>query len=675
MEQRTGAGQPAGNRLHLASSPYLLQHADNPVHWREWGAAALAEALAEGKPILLSIGYAACHWCHVMAHESFEDPTVAALMNRWFVNIKVDREERPDVDHFYMNALQAMGEHGGWPLTMFLTPAGAPFWGGTYFPPEPRWGRPSFRQVLAALAEAWQRDAEKIAQNARGLVDHLRVLGQARPGPLPEGEALGKVAASVLAATDPEWGGLRGAPKFPNAPLFRFLWQDSFRSGEREGRDAVRLMLARMSLGGIYDHLGGGFSRYATDGHWLVPHFEKMLYDNAQLLELLALAQADEPEPLFAARAEETVGWLEREMKAGNGDGFAFAASQDADSEGEEGKFYVWEAAEIDTVLGADATAFKHAYGVTPGGNWEGRTILNRALPFGDHAAEAALARNRARLFAVREKRVPPGRDDKVLADWNGLAVAALIRASQVFREPDWLVLGERVFDFVLANLGQADGRVAHAWRKGTISATGLLEDQAAMARAALALYEASGEPRRLETALAIVAAIERHFGGPEGSFFSSADDAADLPLGAESRALVAEDHAVPSGSGLLAEVFARLFHLTGQDLWRLKTERLIGAFAGHEQALMAMPGLLGAADLLTGGASVVIAGDSPGLPAASLAAADPAVVVLQVRDPSLVPLGHPAHGKAAGAYVCRGGVCSLPVEEPLALAGLLRRT
>jgi uncharacterized protein YyaL (SSP411 family) len=675
MEQRAETGQAAGNRLRFASSPYLLQHAGNPVHWWEWGAAALAMARAEGKPILLSIGYAACHWCHVMAHESFEDPSIAALMNRWFVNIKVDREERPDIDHFYMSALQAMGEHGGWPLTMFLTPAGAPFWGGTYFPPEPRWGKPSFRQVLEALAEAWQRDAEKVAQNAGELVAHLRALGRSRPGPLPEGEALGKVAASVLAATDPEWGGLRGAPKFPNAPLFRFLWQDSFRSGKSEGRDAVRLMLARMSLGGIYDHLGGGFSRYATDGHWLVPHFEKMLYDNAQLLELLALAQADEPEPLFAARANETVGWLTREMRMGEQDGFAFAASQDADSEGEEGKFYVWGEHEIDAVLGSDAAAFKRAYGVTPGGNWEGRTILNRVPPFGDRAAEETLARSRAQLFAVRRTRVPPGRDDKVLADWNGLAVAALVRAGQVFGEPGWIALAARVFDFVQAHLGQPDGRIAHAWREGKISAAGLLDDQAAMARAALALYEAGGEPRRLETALAIIAAAERHFAGPDGAFFSSAEDAADLPLGVEGRALTAEDHAVPSGNGMLAEVFARLFHLTGDDIWRVKAERLIGAFMGHAQALIAMPGLLGAADLLANGASVVIAGEAAALATVALRAADPAVVVLQVPDPSLVPVGHPAHGKSAGAYVCREGVCSLPVDEEEALAGLLRRT
>ena len=660
-----------GNRLGLASSPYLLQHAGNPVHWREWGAEALAEARAEGKPILLSIGYAACHWCHVMAHESFEDPDVAALMNRWFVNVKVDREERPEIDHFYMSALQAMGEHGGWPLTMFATPEGVPFWGGTYFPPAPRWGKPSFRQVLEGIAEAWERDAAKVAENARALTRHLEALGRSAPGALPEGETLGGMAASVLAGTDPEWGGFGAAPKFPNAPLFRFLWQDSFRSGDEAGRDAVRLLLARMSLGGIYDHLGGGYSRYATDAHWLVPHFEKMLYDNAQILELLALAQAAEPEALFAARAGETVGWLEREMRAGE----AFAASQDADSEGEEGKFYVWDEEEIDEVLGAEAAPFKRAYGVSAEGNWEGRTILNRVLPFGDAEAEVLLAESRALLFAVRARRVPPGRDDKVLADWNGLAVAALARASATFGEPEWLGLAERAFDFVLANLGQGDARIGHAWRAGKVSAAGLLEDQASMARAALALHEASGKAGRLDQALRIVAVTEERFRGPDGAFFSSADDAADLPLGAAGRALIAEDNVVPSGNGMLAEVFARLFHLTGEDGWRLKAERVIGAFAGRAQALVAMPGLLAAADLLANGASVVIVGKAPALAAAALATADPAVVVMQAGEPGRVPAGHPAHGKSFGAYVCRGGVCSLPVGDPASLAGLLRRT
>ncbi|MGH7161188.1 MAG: thioredoxin domain-containing protein, partial [Acetobacteraceae bacterium] len=592
-----------------------------------------------------------------------------------FVNIKVDREERPDIDQVFMSALQAMGEHGGWPLTMFLTPEGQPFWGGTYFPPEPRWGKPSFRQVLAAIADAWQREPGKVAQNARELTAHLAALGRAEPGRLPGAEALGQIAASLMAAQDPVEGGFRGAPKFANPPLMRFLWQDSFRSGRTGQRDAVRLLLLRMSMGGIYDHLGGGFSRYATDEHWLVPHFEKMLYDNAQLLELLALVHAEAPDPLFAARAHETVGWLEREMRTGNGPGAAFAASQDADSDGVEGKFYIWDRAEIEEVLGAAAAEFGAAYDVTEAGNWEGRTILHRMVPMGAEAFEARLADARARLFAVRARRVPPARDDKVLADWNGLAVAALARASSVFGEPGWLSLAAGVFDFVLGAMGQADGRIAHAWRRGRISAAGLLEDQAAMARAALALYEATGERRRLDAALRIIAATESHFAGPEGACYGSAEDALDLPVGGAARALLADDHAVPSGNGMLAEVFARLFHLTAEDQWRVKAERLIGAFTGRAGAMVQSPGLLGAADLLAGGASVVVAGTYPALAAVARRAPDPALVVLEVGASAAVPARHPAAGKLAGATVCRGGACSLPVTEAAALAVLLHRT
>ncbi|HET8995094.1 MAG TPA: DUF255 domain-containing protein, partial [Acetobacteraceae bacterium] len=346
------------NLLRHQTSPYLLQHADNPVHWRPWGAAALAEAVAEDKPILLSVGYAACHWCHVMAHESFENPQVAALMNTLFVNIKVDREERPDIDHLYMSALHALGEQGGWPLTMFLTPQGEPFWGGTYFPPEPRWGRPSFQQVLQGVASAYRERDQAIMQNSGALRRYLERAAAAEPGDLPTPVHLDAVAGAYLRMNDPEQGGLKGAPKFPNPPIFRLLWQNAFRTGQPEGQDALHLMLQRMSQGGIYDHLGGGYARYATDAIWLVPHFEKMLYDNAQLLELLAFAHAHRPDPLYAQRAAETVGWLMRDMTAAAVDGRAgFAASEDADSEGEEGKFYVWTEPEIDRLLGARAAA------------------------------------------------------------------------------------------------------------------------------------------------------------------------------------------------------------------------------------------------------------------------------------------------------------------------------
>ncbi|HEY5301757.1 MAG TPA: thioredoxin domain-containing protein, partial [Acetobacteraceae bacterium] len=615
--------------------------------------------------------------CHVMAHESFEDAETAALMNTLFVNIKVDREERPDIDHLYMTALHATGEAGGWPLTMFLAPDGSPFWGGTYFPPEARWGRPSFRQVLQAVSSAYAADDEMVRHNTEALRQAVARAGATQPGDLPGPRELDAVAHALLGMTDPEQGGLRGAPKFPNPPIFRFLWQDSFRTATTPGRAALHLMLERMSQGGIYDHLGGGYARYATDAVWLVPHFEKMLYDNAQLLELLALAYADRPDPLYAARAAETVGWMMRDMTA---DGAAFAASEDADSEGEEGRFYVWTEAEIDRLLGADAAVFKAAYDVTAAGNWEGHTILRRLAPLGDAAHEAMLARARAVLFETRGKRVRPGRDDKVLADWNGLAIAALARAAAVFDRPDWLARAGQAFDDVMARMGGADGRVAHAWRLGRTTAAGLLEDQAAMARAALALFEATGAPARLAQAVRLAEATLAHFADGSGGFFTSADDAADVPL---SRPRTGADNATPSGNGQIAEVFARLHHLTGAPIWRDRAEAVLRAFAGNRDQLAAMPTLLAAADLLEEATTIVISGApehklTEALLAAALAGPDPAVTVLRAPATDALPTEHPAYGKTAGqagaaAYPCSRGVCGLPLTDPLSLARALR--
>ena len=664
----------AANLLRRESSPYLLQHADNPVHWRPWGAAALEEAQLENKPILLSIGYAACHWCHVMAHESFEDAETAALMNERFVNIKVDREERPDIDHLYMAAVHAMGEQGGWPLTIFLAPDGAPFWGGTYFPPEPRWGRPSFRQVLMGVSDAYQSGNEMVGKNTAALRRALSGMSAANPGDMPGPVHLDAVAAALLRLNDPEQGGLRGAPKFPNPPIFRFLWQNAFRTGAPEGQEALHLMLQRMSQGGIYDHLGGGYARYSTDAEWLVPHFEKMLYDNAQLLELLALAHAHRPDPLYAERAEETVGWMMRDMTAERVDGrAAFAASEDADSEGEEGKFYVWSEAEVDGLLGAEAAAFKRAYDVTPDGNWEGHTILRRVTPRGSAEDEAMLAQCRAALFATREQRVRPGRDDKVLADWNGLAIAALARASTVFGKPAWLARAEQAQEFILAEMSAPDGRVQHAWRRGRVTAAGLLDDQAAMAMASLALFEATGDAARLEQALRFAETAQAWFADGNGGFYLTASDAADVPL---ARPRTAADNATPAGNGLLASVFARLWHLTGETHWRERAEALLRAFTGNTDQLAAMPTLLSAADLLEEAATVVIVGESSNeLASAALAAPDPAVAVLRTASTETLPRDHPAHGKIAGAaYVCRRQVCGLPVTQAVSLRAALAR-
>jgi hypothetical protein len=583
----------------------------------------------------------------------------------------VDREERPDIDHLYMSALHALGEQGGWPLTMFIAPDGAPFWGGTYFPPEPRWGRPSFRQVLMGVSDAWHAGDEAVTKNTGALRQVLERMSAAHPGDLPTPVHLDAVATALLRLNDPEHGGLRGAPKFPNPPIFRFLWQNAFRTGAPEGKEALHLMLQRMSHGGIYDHLGGGYARYATDAIWLVPHFEKMLYDNAQLLELLALAHAHRPDPLYAARAEETVGWMMRDMTAA---GAAFAASEDADSEGEEGKFYVWTEAEVDALLGGAAAAFKRAYDVTPGGNWEGHTILRRVTPPGSPEEEAALAQSRAILFAAREKRIRPGRDDKVLADWNGLTIAALARAATVFGHPEWLQRAMQAQDFILAELAGPDGRVQHAWRLGRATAAGLLDDQAAMARASLALFEASGDARRLQQAIQLAKATDA-FADGQGGYYQTAVDATDVPL---ARPRTAADNATPAGNGVLAEVFARLWHLTGDTAWRERAEALLRAFTGNPDQLAAMPTLLAAADLLEEAATVVVAG-TPAEPLApvALATADPTVVVLRANDPGQLPPQHPAFGKPAGtqgavAYVCRRQICGLPISDGAALAAAL---
>ena len=654
------------NQLGEASSPYLLQHQHNPVHWQIWGAEALETAARLNRPILLSIGYAACHWCHVMAHESFEDEAVAAIMNEHFVSIKVDREERPDIDQIYMSALHAMGEQGGWPLTMVLTPKGEAFWGGTYFPPTSRFGRPSFTQVLHALARAWKEDQASITRSCKAITEALTANAATMPGAAPGPDALNLVRSAYLRAQDWHQGGFGSAPKFPNTPIYRFLWQDSFRTGDARAGEAVNLLLSRTAQGGIYDHLGGGYARYATDDAWLIPHFEKMLYDNALILDLLALSHAHTPNPLYAARARETVGWLTRDMAAEG----AFAASEDADSEGVEGKFYVWNRTEIFDALGEDAAFFASHYPCPEHGNWEEHIILERTAPFG---FEDRLAPLRDKLLAIRSQRIRPGRDDKILADWNALTIAALVRASAAFAEPAWLTLAESVFDTILSAMGQPDGRIAHAMRDGKISAPGLLEDQATMLRAALSLYQATGAETRLHQGLKILAATEQYFSDGTGAFYMSASDASDI-FAPRSRHV--SDGPTPSGIGLMAENYATLHHLTGGVKYREKTEALLAAYGGKPERLGGAPVLLAAADTLENATCIVITGGAENLAQAALSAADPAVVVLRVQGMETMPPEHPAYGKTstdAAAYICRGGTCSLPVTTPDALRALLR--
>ena len=670
------------NALDGETSPYLLQHRDNPVHWQPWSEEALATAVRDNKPILLSVGYAACHWCHVMAHESFEDETIAAVMNEHFVNIKVDREERPDVDAIYQSALALTGQQGGWPLTMFLTPQGEPFWGGTYFPSTSKYGRPGFPDVLKRVSEVYHNDQEAVRKNTAALTDALARMAAPTPSeqtvPLNH-EILDEVARRLVKEVDPFLGGIGQAPKFPQAYAHETLWRAWLRTKDEIFLRAVDVTLTQMAQGGIYDHLAGGFSRYATDDRWLIPHFEKMLYDNALLLDLLTQVWQGTGKPLYRQRIEETIDWLASEMVTESG---GFAASYDADSEGEEGRFYVWQEAEIDALLGADAPAFKRAYGVGPGGNWEGATILNRShnLELGDDDSEALLTRCRQVLRRKRAERIWPGWDDKVLADWNGLAIAALANAAAVFERPDWSALAVTAFDAILAHLSDGD-RLHHAYRDGRTQPAAMLDDYANMARAALALYEHLGRPRYLERARAWMARLDAHYWDPtHGGYFYSADDATDLIT----RMRHCHDNAIPAGNATAAGVLTRLWLITGDESYRARADAIFDAFAPELlRNFFPMTSYLNQLEFMMNPVQVVIRGERDGEDTKALLRAMHAETLpdrlLQLIEPdAALPATHPAAGKGqidgrATAYVCVGPVCSLPVNDPAALTEALQ--
>ncbi|MDY0872159.1 thioredoxin domain-containing protein [Dongia rigui] len=672
------------NLLSAETSPYLLQHKDNPVNWRGWNDAALQEARDADKPILLSVGYAACHWCHVMAHESFEDDEIAALMNARFVNIKIDREERPDLDQIYQQALALLGQQGGWPLTMFLTPQGQPYWGGTYFPKEPRYGRPGFGQVLTALSDAYRDDTGKVAQNVAGIAEAMQRLSTPQAGDAVPIEVVDRIAERLLQEVDLVRGGIGGAPKFPQGPVMTLLWRAYLRSGDGRFREAVLLSLTRMIQGGIYDHLGGGLARYATDADWLVPHFEKMLYDNAELLSLLGEVWIATGEPLFEARAAEIVEWLKREMLAESDSAgtSAFAASLDADSEGVEGKFYVWDEAEIDAVLGAEAPFFKHVYGVSAEGNWEDVNILNRGHQMGllQPADERRLSAAREKLLARRAGRIRPGWDDKVLVDWNGLMIGGLAKAAMVFARPDWLDLAKSAFAFIERNMRDDHGRLKHAWRQGKLAHPATLDDHANLAAAALALHQASGDALYLDAAKKIVADLDAHYWDNQGGgYFFSADDTGDVIIRTKS----ANDNATPAGNGTMIEVLDRLYHLTGMADYETRADQLVRAFAGEVQRnFFPLATYLSGLDFRARATDVIIIGDrhkpdTAALLGALLAQPQAHLVLQVVADTSALAADHPAHGKAqvnqaATAYVCRHQTCSAPVTDPAKLAAAL---
>ncbi|MGI9437528.1 MAG: thioredoxin domain-containing protein [Geminicoccaceae bacterium] len=666
------------NRLRDTTSPYLIQHQDNPVHWQPWDKRALAAAKAADKPILLSIGYSACHWCHVMAHESFENEAIAALMNLHFVNIKIDREERPDLDQIYMRALGLLGQQGGWPLTMFLTPDGEPFWGGTYFPPESRYGRPGFPEVLTTIANIWSTERHKVDGNKKAIVDALGTMAAPKAGEVLAVAQADDVARHLVGVFDPVHGGLKGAPKFPQSPILDFLWRRSIATDDVNIKNAVVHTLNRICQGGIFDHLGGGFARYSVDDRWLVPHFEKMLYDNAQLLGLLADVYIRTADPLLAARAREAVGWLEREMMVGDG----FASALDADSEGEEGKFYVWDAVEIEEILGGEAEKFKTAFDVQEAGNWEGKTILNRSWQDGLYPddEEAGLQAMAARLLEVREKRVRPGRDDKVLADWNGLMIAALARASAVFGEPTWLTLAERAFQFVRENMTDGD-RIAHSFRDGRTLDLGFVDDYAAMADAALGLFQQTGRADYRVQAAGWVAYLDDHFRDPDhGGYFQTADDASDVLV----RPKNAQDGPSPAGNGLMATVLARLFDLTGDERFQRRANELMTVFAGEARENPAVHAtLLSGLAMLDRPVQIVLVGATDehafeALRRTALEIAPPGATVQAIAPDASLPQGHPAKGKGmvdgkSAAYLCEGQTCRLPITDTAVLVDALR--
>jgi len=640
------------NRLADETSPYLLQHKDNPVDWYPWGEEALQRARVEDKPILLSIGYSACHWCHVMERESFEDEHTAAYMNEHFVPIKLDREERPDLDAIYMEACQAMTGHGGWPLNVFLTPEQVPFYAGTYFPPEDRGGMPSWRRILEAVTEAWTEKREQIRAGSERVVERLQGGAVIEPSTdVLDPTILDEAAATLRANYDAVNGGFGGAPKFPPASAIEFL----LRRGET---DMTAHTLRAMASGGMYDQVGGGFARYSVDARWLVPHFEKMLYDNALLARAYLHGWQVAGDPLFRAVCEETLDWALREMR---GDEGGFHSALDADSEGEEGKFYVWSLAELREVGGEEAV---QAFGATEGGNFEGKNILVRA---GDASPEL-----KRRLYDVRAQRVWPGLDDKRLASWNALMVAALAEAGAALERPDFLDAARGCADFILRELRE-DGRLLRTWKDGQAKLNAYLEDHAFLLEALLTLYEATFEPRWFGEARALAdTMIERFADENRGGFFETSSDHEQLVA----RRKDLEDHPIPAGNSSAAYGLLRLAALTGAHEYE---KRAVAVFrllhrvtARHPQAFAHLLQALDFHFASVKEVALVGPGREP-LERAVRARFRPHVV-LAGGDPDGVPLlegREPVDGRAA-AYVCEHFACRRPVTEPEELEALL---
>jgi uncharacterized protein YyaL (SSP411 family) len=646
------------NRLADETSPYLQQHMDNPVDWYPWGEEAFARAKAEDRPILLSVGYAACHWCHVMAHESFEDEETARVMNELFVNVKVDREERPDVDAVYMEAVQAMTGHGGWPMTVWLTPEGRPFYGGTYFPNSPRAGMPAFTQVCQAVAQTWKERREDILDQASRVTGMLQAAAQFTPAdePLPTREAIDDAAAKLAEQFDREWGGFGRAPKFPQPDLYELLLRAHARTPHEATLAVVTTSLDAMASGGIYDHLGGGFHRYSVDREWLVPHFEKMLYDQALLARVYLHAWQVTGEERYRQVAAETIDYVRRDLRHPGG---GFSSSEDADSEGVEGKFYVWSVADVRQVLGDAADAAIEWWGITPAGNFEGTNILTRPVR-GDLVRPEPIEQARRRLFEVREGRVRPGLDDKVLTEWNALFLATLAEAGAALGREDWLEDARANADFLLGALRRDDGRWLRSWQRGQPRHLAYAGDHAALVAAFSRMAEATGEAMWIDEARATADAMLDLFWDDEvGGLFTVGRDAEQLIT----RAKDLVDNVIPSANGSAAVALVRLAALTGEERYRERAEQILRLVAEPlRRHPTAFAHLLGAVDLLEAPVTeIAVMGDRPDLVRAVQARFLPNAV-LAWGEPYPSPL---FEGRTEGlAYVCRNYACQKPTDN-----------
>ena len=676
------------NRLADETSPYLRQHADNPVDWYPWGQEALQRAQAEDKPILLSIGYAACHWCHVMAHESFEDEATADLMNRHFINIKVDREERPDLDSIYMNAVVLLNNgQGGWPLTAFLTPEGKPFYGGTYYPPTPRYGMPSFSQLLQGIADYWHNRRAEVEKSVAEINQHLQhnVLAENMGQGQLDGTIFERAAAVLMRRFDQDKGGFGQAPKFPPSMTIEFLLRLYQQQGDGFALHMAEHTLKMMAYGGMYDQLGGGFARYSTDNEWLVPHFEKMLYDNALLARVYLHAWQVTGKPLYRRIVEETLDFVERELRHEEG---GFYSSYDADSEGEEGKFYVWSAQEVEQLLGDEAALFRRYYDVTEVGNWEGSNILNMkfepeevAEALGLDMAEmvSRLAAAKAKLYAARAQRVWPGLDDKVLTAWNGLMLAAFAEAGRVLQRADYTAVAQQNAQFLYETMRSENGRLRRTWKAGTKAKyNAYLEDYAYLADGLLALYQSDFEEKWFVWARELAEMMLTHFSDEQnGGFYDTSDDHEQLIQ----RPKDVQDNATPSANAMAAQVLLKLSLYTGNGRYWDIAENMTAALS--EWMVRAPSGFahwLGAAAFIMGQPQeLAIAGergaaDTEALLGVITSTYRPHVVVAVGLDGGRIALlrERPLRHNQATAYVCRRFVCQQPVTEPEALANQL---